>query len=206
MSESLQNRAQARKNGEKLASTSSRNWAMLVVGIFIGVIASEFYSGIRSGESNRLGSGLKQVFEVPRIEVREPEESVSESDPPRTDFEFFTVLPEPKEAVSASVMDLESEENSYDEISEREKLPAIGSAGYYMLQVSSYLEKTEADRVSTELSRIGFVPQVQKSRSQSDKRYRVQIGPFYNIKESEAVHSQLKGMGIKAILFKVSRP
>jgi len=206
MSESLQNRAQARKNGEKLASTSSRNWAMLVVGIFIGVIASEFYSGIRSGESNRLGSGLKQVFEVPRIEVREPEESVSESDPPRTDFEFFTVLPEPKEAVSASVMDLESEENSYDEISEREKLPAIGSAGYYMLQVSSYLEKTEADRVSTELSRIGFVPQIQKSRSQSDKRYRVQIGPFYNIKESEAVHSQLKGMGIKAILFKVSRP
>ena len=206
MSESLQNRAQARKNGEKLASTSSRNWAMLVVGIFIGVIASEFYSGIRSGESNRLGSGLKQVFEVPRIEVREPEESVSESDPPRTDFEFFTVLPEPKEAVSASVMDLESEENSYDEISEREKLPANGSAGYYMLQVSSYLEKTEADRVSTELSRIGFVPQIQKSRSQSDKRYRVQIGPFYNIKESEAVHSQLKGMGIKAILFKVSRP
>ena len=206
MSESLQNRAQARKNGEKLASTSSRNWAMLVVGIFIGVIASEFYSGIRSGESNRLGSGLKQVFEVPRIEVREPEESVSESDPPRTDFEVFTVLPEPKEAVAASVMDLESEENSYDEISEREKLPAIGSAGYYMLQVSSYLEKTEADRVSTELSRIGFVPQIQKSRSQSDKRYRVQIGPFYNIKESEAVHSQLKGMGIKAILFKVSRP
>ncbi len=207
MSESLQNRAQARRNGEKPVRSSPRNWAMLIVGIFLGVIGNEFYSGIRSGESNRIGSGLKEVFKASPIEAREQEQSMSEIDPPRTDFEFFTILPEPKDVMSMPAMDVEPAANSQDNTSDRGEHSAMSSAGYYMLQISSYLEKIEADRVSTQLSNIGFVPQIQKSTSRGDnERYHVQIGPFYNIKESEVAHSQLTSMGINAILFKVSRP
>ena len=36
---------------------------MLLVGIVIGALGSAFYTGMRSGESGRLGSGFKQLLE-----------------------------------------------------------------------------------------------------------------------------------------------
>ena len=45
---------------------------MLLIGIVIGALASAFYTGMRSGDPDRLGSGLKQLLEVPRVDVETP--------------------------------------------------------------------------------------------------------------------------------------
>ena len=45
---------------------------MLLIGIVLGALASGFYTGMRSGDPDRFGSGLKQLLEVPRVDVERP--------------------------------------------------------------------------------------------------------------------------------------
>ena len=66
-----QNRIQARRSGAT-SSWPASGWLMLLIGIVIGALASAFYTGMRSGDPDRLGSGLKQLLEVPRVDVETP--------------------------------------------------------------------------------------------------------------------------------------
>ena len=45
---------------------------MLLIGIVIGALVSAFYTGIQSGDPDRFGSGLKQLLEVPRVDIETP--------------------------------------------------------------------------------------------------------------------------------------
>ena len=68
---------------------------MLLIGIVLGALASGFYTGMRSGDPDRLGSGLKQLLEVPRVDVETPMLTLpADRAPARTAFDFFTVLPD----------------------------------------------------------------------------------------------------------------
>ena len=68
---------------------------MLLIGIVIGALASAFYTGMRSGDPDRLGSGLKQLLEVPHVDVETPTLTLPvDRAPARAAFDFFTVLPD----------------------------------------------------------------------------------------------------------------
>ena len=75
---------------------------MLLVGIFIGALGGAFFSGIRSGEPDRLGSGLKQWLAAPRNDVEVTPLLVPDAKPERTTFDFFTVLPEIERVIPES--------------------------------------------------------------------------------------------------------
>lgn len=182
---------------------------MLLAGILIGTLGTAFYNGIRSGEPDRLGSGLNQLLETPRVEVKPTmkEPLVADQKPARTTFDFFTVLPEIERLIP------ETEENTElsletDRVLAKEALVAPKDSGsYYMLQVASYTSELEADQMKTQLAKVGFTSSIQHISIQNQGDfYRVRIGPFFTMSELEQVNARLSRIGIEALRLKISRP
>ena len=180
---------------------------MLLIGIVIGALASAFYTGMRSGDPDRFGSGLKQLLEVPRVEGETPKLALPpDRAPARAAFDFFTVLPD--ERVIPETAGSEETETAADEtLSKENVVKPKNSSGYYMLQVASYTEEAKADQLKVKLAKTGVASSIQhiSLQGQSDL-YRVCIGPFLSMAELEQVNRQLTRKGIKALPFKVSQP
>ena len=180
---------------------------MLLVGIVIGALASVFYTGLRSGDPDRFGSGLKQLLEVPRVDVETPMLVVpADRAPARAAFDFFTVLPD--ERVIPQIAADQGVETTVDETFGKKNIVKLkDSRSYYMLQVASYTDETKADQLKLKLAKIGFASSIQhiSVQGQSDF-YRVRIGPFFSMPELEQVNRQLTRRGIEALPLKVSQP
>ena len=178
---------------------------MLLIGIVIGAVASAFYTGMRSGDPNRLGSGLKQLLEVPRVDVETPMPTADRA-PARTAFDFFTVLPDER-VIPETAGSVETETATDETLSKENAVKPKSSSGYYMLQVASYTEESKADHMKVKLAKTGFASSIQhiSIQGQSDL-YRVRIGPFFSMPELELVNRQLTRKGIEALPLKVSRP
>lgn len=70
--------------------------------------------------------------------------------------------------------------------------------GSYMLQVAALTKQSDALDVATRLQKKKFPAFVLSA--QSDKYYRVQVGPFADQKTAEAARKGLEGAGFKAIV------
>ena len=180
---------------------------MLLMGIVIGVLASAFYTGMRSGDPDRLGSGLKQLLDVPRVDVETPMPTLTaDRAPARTAFDFFTVLPGER-VIPETAGSVETETATDETLSKEKAVKPKSSSGYYMLQVASYTEESKANHMKVKLAKTGFASSIQhiSIQGQSDL-YRVRIGPFFSMPELELVNRQLTRKGIAALPLKVSRP
>ncbi|MDV6343229.1 MULTISPECIES: SPOR domain-containing protein [unclassified Nitrosomonas] len=73
------------------------------------------------------------------------------------------------------------------------------SASNYFLQIGSYKNSGEAERMKAELALLGVIASVQTAES-SDKgtRYRVRIGPYAKITEIDQIRASLQENGIEA--------
>ena len=180
---------------------------MLLIGILIGALASAFYTGMRSGDPDRLGSGLKQLLEVPRVDVETPKLALPvDRAPARAAFDFFTVLPDER-VIPEMAGSVETETATDETLNKESVVKPKNSSGDYMLQVASYTEEAKADQLKVELAKTGFASSIQhiSVQGQSDF-YRVRIGPFFSMPELEQVNRQLTRKGIEALPLKVSRP
>ena len=180
---------------------------MLLIGIVIGAFASAFYTGMRSGDPDRFGSGLKQLLEVPRVDVETPKLALPpDGAPARAAFDFFTVLPDER-VIPETAGSVEVETATDETLSKENVYKPKKSSGYYMLQVASYTEEVKADQLKVKLAKTGFPSSIQhiNVQGQSDF-YRVRIGPFFSMPELEQVNRELTLKGIKALPLKVSRP
>jgi cell division protein FtsN len=180
---------------------------MLLIGIVIGALASVFYTGLRSGDPDQFGSGLKQLLESPRVDVATPIRSLpTDQAPARAAFDFFTVLPDERVIPETSGSE-ETETAADDAFSKESVIKPKNSSGYYMLQVASYTDEAKADQLKVRLAKTGFASSIQhiSVQGQSDF-YRVRIGPFLSMPELEQVNRQLTRKGIEALPLKVSRP
>ena len=180
---------------------------MLLIGSVLGALASGFYTGMRSGDPDRLGNGLKQLLEVPRVDVETPMLTLpAERAPARTAFDFFTVLPDER-VIPEMAGSVETETATDETLNKENVVKPKNSSGYYMLQVASYTEEVKADQLKVKLAKTGFPSSIQhiSVQGQSDF-YRVRIGPFFSMPELEQVNRQLTRKGIKALPLKVSRP
>ena len=180
---------------------------MLLIGIVIGALASAFYTGMQSGDPDRLGSGLKQLLEVPHVDVEAPIRTLpADRAPARAVFAFFTVLPDER-VIPETVGSVETETVTSETLSKENAVKPKSSSGYYMLQVASYTEEAKADQLKVKLAKTGVASSIQhiSVQGQSDF-YRVRIGPFFTMPELEQVNRQLTRRGIEALPLKVSRP
>ena len=73
----------------------------LVVGLVVGWGGTIMYNGMESGDPDRMGAGLKQLFTDSQEEaVNLVTKSVPSTAPVRASFEFYTVLPDVERVVA----------------------------------------------------------------------------------------------------------
>jgi cell division protein FtsN len=85
-------------------------------------------------------------------------------------------------------------------------LPAtakIERPGVYVLQVGSYRNESDADRVRDQLSKEGIDAKVQRVAVDTDVWHRVRIGPITKLDELNKLRKQLQQADVDAIVIRV---
>jgi cell division protein FtsN len=79
----------------------------------------------------------------------------------------------------------------------------IDRPGIYFLQVGSYREAEVADRVHTQLSRLGIDSTVQRVAVDNDVWHRVRIGPIKDLARLNRIREQLRSSDLDSLVIRV---
>jgi cell division protein FtsN len=120
-------------------------------------------------------------------------ESPEEAADPAADYDFYDMLPKFEVVVG------EQERNAHRDLpSEPVKQP-----GNYVLQVGSYRNLEDAQRLRARLSKLGIDANIQKVAIDADEWHRVRIGPVKDLAKLNATRSALRKADIDAIIYQV---
>jgi len=109
-------------------------------------------------------------------------------------YDFYQMLPNFEVVVPEKEKDVKRD------------LPAtakIERPGVYVLQVGSYRNESDADRVREQLSKGGIDAKVQRVAVDTDVWHRVRIGPITKLDELNKLRKQLQAADIDAIVIRV---
>jgi cell division protein FtsN len=193
---------------------ASQCLSFLFAGILIGVLSTLFWQGYRTSHQGDIGSGLKDLVDKSRLNaekqqaVRVPTEPIVVDAPRKqANYDFYTVLPAIEEVLpkdsepTPKVVVTDVSPSTEPETANTAQLPA-GTA--YYLQVASYQNPKEADRLKAELALSGLRPVIQNVSIDNKQYYRVRIGPYSDYGSMTADDYQLSQMGFKALRLRVS--
>ncbi len=85
-----------------------------------------------------------------------------------------------------------------------EAAPAKSDAIYF-LQVGAFNKRSDADAQKASLAIQGIQSQLSEISSEGNTLWRVRIGPYNSVEESNPVRDKLNGMGIKPSVIKSSK-
>ncbi|SDH68463.1 SPOR domain-containing protein [Nitrosomonas sp. Nm132] len=114
-------------------------------------------------------------------------------------FDFYNILPGIDEPLT---------EEPFDQVTQ--STPTIinnaNTTSDYFLQIGSYKNANEAERMKAELALLGMIASVQTTES-SDRStwYRVRIGPYSKIDEIDQMRASLQENGIEANFVKIPK-
>jgi len=171
----------------KPANDSHSGWVWLIVGFMLGFATAMGVTWLQQSEN-----------ELPRIELepvdREaPEEGAEEDE--RGRFNFYRMLESfevvvPEEEVRVRETDRESRQPSEE--------------GRYILQVGSFRNEADADRMRANLGLAGFESRIQRvSIDDGQTYYRVRVGPIENPEELARTRDRLEDQGIEPLLIRL---
>ena len=83
--------------------------------------------------------------------------------------------------------------------------PAAKSDAIYFLQVGAFNKRADADAQKASLAIQGIQSQLSEISSEGNTLWRVRVGPYNSVEESNPVRDKLNGMGIKPSLIKSSK-
>jgi cell division protein FtsN len=213
-----------RGSGRNLKPTISAfktGLGFFITGAFAGVLAILFWQGYQSDAQGDMGSGLKAMINQSKqqAEIRAaesvPPEPVLVDKAPRIkpQYDFYTVLPEieevlPKEAappptpVASVKIKPVSKAGAKPATRDIRTLPP-GSA--YMLQVVSYGQQVDAERLKAKLALEGMRASIQKVSIENKDYFRVRIGPYSDYGTMTSDDYKLSKLGFKAMRLRISR-
>jgi len=109
-----------------------------------------------------------------------------EAEPPKSRFDFYTMLP-------AFEMIITDDEPDVDADVEPQ---AIDEPGLYLLQAGSFSTHNDADRRRAELALHGIESRVQRARVNNRDYYRVYVGPIDDLDVLNVTRSRLRAAKI----------
>jgi len=86
-----------------------------------------------------------------------------------------------------------------------EAAPPAKSDSIYFLQVGAFNKRADADAQKANLAIQGIQAQLSEVTSDGNTLWRVRVGPYNSVEESNSVRDKLSGMGIKPTLIKSSK-
>ena len=83
--------------------------------------------------------------------------------------------------------------------------PAVKSDAIYFLQVGAFNKRADADAQKASLAIQGIQSQLSEINSDGNTLWRVRVGPYNSVEESNPVRDKLNSMGVKTSVIKSSK-
>ena len=164
-------------------------WLWLVAGIFLGLAIAT--AAIIGGYVPQTQEPAEQETPQPGSGNQKNSDAIvddSTEDNQRRRFDFFTVLPE---------MEVVVPEN---EIAERAQ--SNTTSGPYILQVGSFKNHADAERLKAQLALLGMVATVQSVKVNDATWHRVRLGPYDSAREVNRLQMTLRNNSIDSRVYK----
>lgn len=131
----------------------------------------------------------------PRDETPLADEMKSGAEKPgKSQYDFFTVLPEMEVVVPEQELTANKEAEAV--------APATDDADNYILQVGSFRASADAEQMKAKLALQGFAAQVQTVKVNDETWHRVRIGPVAGARKADEIRSQLSQAKIESLVMK----
>jgi len=161
------------------------------------------WTGLLIGAVGGLAVGLALYFLDPRSPAAPAGDAAAEPEPasarestgeePADRYDFYEMLPNFEVVVPER------------EAAVRRDAPAapVERAGAYVLQVGSYRQFTEADRIRAQLALQGIESKVQRVSVDNDTWHRVRIGPITDLRELNRIRDRLREADMDLLVIRV---
>jgi len=174
------------------ARSSFSGWIGLACGLSLGLgVAAVVYL-----KDHRLD--LPAAAEVKagkrKLRVNEPQEAAEPADEPAKAYDFYDALPKFEMVVPEKDKDVRPDIKTVPETRK----------GVYVLQVGSYKNFVDADRVRAKLALQGVDAKVQKVSIDNDTWHRIRIGPISNLDELNRLRGILHKADVDALVIRVA--
>ena len=116
-------------------------------------------------------------------------------------FDFYTILPELEIVVPEYKSSKVDPDSIANEISD-ERATQLPARGVYVLQVGSFKDAQQADKLKASLALIGLEAHIQKVKVNNNTWHRVRIGPFDNQIKLSSAKQRLEENDIRSITLK----
>lgn len=199
-----QRRSTTKAKPARRFSIDAPGLGMLVVGMVVGAVATALWYGINSTQPATFGGGLRALIEASKSRSTDAETESStavqtEVAAPSTKLEFYKVLPDTKIEYLPPPDEASISESEPIDTGETEQ------GVFYFLQVGSYGNFKDADRLKAKLALSGLEAHIQPVSIEGEGVYhRVRLGPFINFGKLAKTHRRLSEQGINAIRLRIS--
>jgi cell division protein FtsN len=158
-----------------------------------------FAAGLGIGLLAALAVYMVMQRAVPAVEAQpKPQTKAKADDPaeptdPATQYDFYDMLPKFEVVIPEKERDARRDTTS----------APVEQPGAYVLQVGSYKNEAEAERVRGQLAKQGIEATVQRVAVDADVWHRVRIGPFRDLARLNATRKELRAAGIDIMMLRV---
>ncbi|BAO42997.1 SPOR domain-containing protein [Thiolapillus brandeum] len=177
-------------------------WVWLVLGFVLGAASAGFvclkYTP-RNAQDNWIGDRPPVVKKVAPRKVSPEPARVS-----KPKFDFYNLLPDQEVLIPDEEVERQVKKAPPARPPEKRAVPAEtprpkAAGKRYMVQVSSFRNKREAESLKAKLALLGLRARVSSARIKGGTWYRVQLGPYANAAAMQDVRRQLASSGYKSL-------
>ncbi len=175
--------------------STAPGWVWLLAGLVAGLFVA-FLVYLQGQEPRQPDLPPPARQETRTVPAQQP--------PARPRFDFYTILPEmeipvPEPEPATRRPPPRTESNRRPPAAP----PAPMTAGSYVLQLGSFRNRNDADRLKARIAMLGFEPHIQTVNINGSDWYRVRIGPYRNSVRITEVRHRLRSSGLDAMLLKL---
>lgn len=182
------------KHTKTKSSGSVSAWGGFTIGLLIGLgVATAVYIYDRRPGATLNANSAPIGNEKENGTGNAPTPDSAQSGDSGTEFDFYDMLPK---------QEVEVARDSTKPTSGSSAAGAIDTPGSYVLQVGSYRNYADADRVRAKLAIQGVESNIQKISIDNDVWHRVRIGPINNLNKLEDTRRKLREAQIDALVIK----
>ena len=163
-------------------------WVWVTIGLVLGLGLATFLtlSGVLPGGAPR--RDLPRPV-ADKAEPR-PDLGAEAAEAWRPKYDFYTVLPEMEVVIP--------EEEIQQRVASREAQTA--DRGPFVIQVGSFRDFGDADRIKAELALLGIIAHVKEVSIDQATWHRVRVGPFTDLRETDRIKRQLQSNRYDALV------
>jgi cell division protein FtsN len=178
------------KHGSRQGGFDLKQWRPFCYGLGLGLLVA---LGVYALD-HRTRPAEMEAEPKPRAKPASPDASATaEGEDAAAQYDFYDMLPKFEVVVPEQERDV------------RRDLPSVQveRPGAYVLQVGSYRNLPDAERLKSKLAKQGIDATVQRVAVDTDVWHRVRIGPFRDLTKLNSTRRELRAADVDAIVIRL---